>query len=143
MFPIPCILWSILSVLTTMFLAEVLRKSVGGALQEGMLKNAALEFVAAAEMCGCAFELIISKTRFNCCIAKLFNCGTKRANANDKYMINDQQMCQKSLHKKAKQTLEQASKIVKLMHKLSHFPAYLEHFAVWSNNLIIYFWEKV
>ena len=58
----PCIAVSTLYVLLTMFIAEALRKIVEAVMPDKSLaKTAILEFVAAAEMCGCGFELIISK----------------------------------------------------------------------------------
>ena len=58
----PCIAVSTLYVLLTMFLAEAIRKVVEAAMpNKSLVKTAILEFVASAEMCGCGFELIISK----------------------------------------------------------------------------------
>ena len=62
---IPCILISTSYVLLTMFLAELARKIVAASMPDSLIRRAILEFVAAAEMCGCAFELIISKLIFN------------------------------------------------------------------------------
>ena len=67
---------STLYVLLTMFLAEALRKIVEAAMpNKSLVKTAILEFVAAAEMCGCGFELIISEQvapcSFSYCITRL------------------------------------------------------------------------
>ena len=61
----PCIAVSTLYVLLTMFLAEAIRKVVEATMpNKSLVKTAILEFVAAAEMCGCGFELIISEQYF-------------------------------------------------------------------------------
>ncbi len=60
---VPCIAVSALCILLDMFLAEALRKSLVGLVPgEGIARNAALELIAAAEMCACGFELAISKS---------------------------------------------------------------------------------
>eukprot|EP00095_Tigriopus_kingsejongensis_P008721 maker-scaffold352_size199037-snap-gene-0.45 protein:Tk08721 transcript:maker-scaffold352_size199037-snap-gene-0.45-mRNA-1 annotation:"Aquaporin-12A" len=57
---VPCIVVSILYIVVSMFLGEVCRKLAVGLFQPGSLVLIALkEFIAAAEMCACAFELII------------------------------------------------------------------------------------
>lgn len=57
---VPCIVVSILYMLITMFLAEVLRKLAIGLFEPGsMVLIAIKEFIAAAELCACGFELII------------------------------------------------------------------------------------
>ena len=58
---VPCIAVSTFVIFLTIFLAEALRRIVAAFFPNGLVKNAVLEFVAAAEMCGCGFELIISK----------------------------------------------------------------------------------
>lgn len=60
---VPCIVVSAVYILLTMFLAEAARKTVGALAGSGggIAKAAVLEFIAAAELCGCGFELIISK----------------------------------------------------------------------------------
>ena len=64
---VPCIAVSTLYVLLTMFLAEALRKIIEAAMpNKSLVKTAILEFVAAAEMCGCGFELIISEQVATC-----------------------------------------------------------------------------
>lgn len=53
---------STLYVVLTMFIAEAIRKVVEATIpNKNLVKTAILEFVASAEMCGCGFELIISK----------------------------------------------------------------------------------
>jgi len=60
--PVPCICVSVLFILLTMFLAEAVRKVATAALpRPNLLRTAILEFAAAAEMCGCGFELIIGR----------------------------------------------------------------------------------
>eukprot|EP00096_Caligus_rogercresseyi_P004485 TRINITY_DN1876_c0_g1_i1.p1 TRINITY_DN1876_c0_g1~~TRINITY_DN1876_c0_g1_i1.p1 ORF type:complete len:261 (+),score=11.01 TRINITY_DN1876_c0_g1_i1:116-898(+) len=56
---IPCICVSIGSVLLTLALAEGLRGLLHDYLRDGIIKTAILEFLAAAELCGCGFELVI------------------------------------------------------------------------------------
>jgi len=58
---VPCIAVSTGYILLTMFLAEALRKIVEKVLPEGLAKTALYELIAGAELCGCCFELIISK----------------------------------------------------------------------------------
>jgi len=66
----PCIAVSVTYIVITMFLAEAARKSVKAVLPNNggrgratkLIKLALLEFVAAAEMCGCGFELIIGNS---------------------------------------------------------------------------------
>ena len=59
---IPCICVSTLYVLLSMLLAEALRKSAVALMPDSLARTAVMEFIAAAEMCACGFELIISKT---------------------------------------------------------------------------------
>lgn len=56
---IPCAVVSASYILLTMFLAEVGRKVTEAVLAKGLVRTAALELIAAAEMCGSCFELII------------------------------------------------------------------------------------
>ena len=63
---VPCIAVSTFYIFLTIFLAEALRRIVAAFFPNGLAKNAVLEFVAAAEMCGCGFELIISKFTVSC-----------------------------------------------------------------------------
>ena len=58
---VPCIAISTGFVLLTCFICEALRKIIEAVVPEGLLKTALKEFVAGAELCGCGFELIISK----------------------------------------------------------------------------------
>jgi len=58
---VPCIAVSTFYVVLTCVLAESLRKLVHAFAPNGLAKTALLEVVAAAELCGCGFELIISK----------------------------------------------------------------------------------
>ena len=58
---VPCICISTGFVLLTCFLAEALRKVIESVVPDGLLKTALKEAVAGAELCGCGFELIISK----------------------------------------------------------------------------------
>ena len=67
---VPCIAISTGFVLLTCFLCEALRKIIESVVPEGLLKTALKEFVAGAELCGCGFELIISKSVF--CNQKIF-----------------------------------------------------------------------
>ena len=60
---VPCIAISTAYVLLTCFLAEALRKVIESAVPDGLLKTALKEAVAGAELCGCGFELIISKLK--------------------------------------------------------------------------------
>ncbi|XP_071743769.1 aquaporin-11 [Lepeophtheirus salmonis] len=56
---IPCICVSLGSLCLTLAFAELLRLIIHASLKGGILKIALLEFVAAAELCGCGFELVI------------------------------------------------------------------------------------
>ena len=58
---VPCIAVSTFYVLLTCALCEILRKVVDAALPNGLAKTALNEAIAGAELCGCGFELIISK----------------------------------------------------------------------------------
>ena len=58
---VPCIAVSTFYVLLTCALCEILRKIVDAALPNGLAKTALNEAIAGAELCGCGFELIISK----------------------------------------------------------------------------------
>lgn len=60
---IPCIAVSAGYILLTCLLAELSRLVVRASLGPGLLKTALGELVAGAELCGCGFELIISKSR--------------------------------------------------------------------------------
>jgi len=56
---VPCIAVSLGYILLNCFLAEALRKVIGSVFQEGLLRTALNEALAAAELCACGFELII------------------------------------------------------------------------------------
>ena len=57
---VPCILVSLGYIALVMFLAEAARRLVDP-LSPSLLKTALYELIAAAEMCGTGFELIIGK----------------------------------------------------------------------------------
>ena len=59
---VPCIAVSTGFILLVLFLAEVGRRLVAP-LNAGLVKTALNEAIAAAELCGACFELIISKYR--------------------------------------------------------------------------------
>ena len=59
---VPCIAVSTGFILLTCFLCEALRKIIESTIPDGLLKTALKEAVAGAELCGCGFELIISKS---------------------------------------------------------------------------------
>ena len=59
---VPCIAVSTGFILLTCFLCEALRKIIESTVPDGLLKTALKEAVAGAELCGCGFELIISKS---------------------------------------------------------------------------------
>ncbi len=63
---VPCVVVSLSYILLTMFLAESLRKLTGFFIPDKykLFRTAVLEFVAGAELCGCGFELIISKKAY-------------------------------------------------------------------------------
>lgn len=60
---VPCLIVSLFGILLTMFLAEALRKATRALVVTRpslkLAQESALEFIASAEMCGCAFELVI------------------------------------------------------------------------------------
>ena len=59
---VPCLAVSTLTIVLTMFVAQFLRELAAALLPRGsMLLVCVNEFLAAAEMCGCGFELIISE----------------------------------------------------------------------------------
>ena len=58
---VPCIAVSTGFILLTCFLCEALRKIIESTVPDGLLKTALKEAVAGAELCGCGFELIISR----------------------------------------------------------------------------------
>ena len=58
----PCIAISTGYILLVMFLCEMARKLVAP-LNDGLVKTALNEAIAAADLCGVCFELIISKSR--------------------------------------------------------------------------------
>ena len=60
---VPCIAVSLGYILLNCFLAEALRKVIGSVFQEGLLRTALNEALAAAELCACGFELIIGKLK--------------------------------------------------------------------------------
>ena len=57
---VPCIAISTGYILLIMFLCELLRKAIAP-LNDGLVKTALNEAIAAADLCGVCFELIISK----------------------------------------------------------------------------------
>ena len=59
---VPCIAISTGYILLVMFLCEMARKVVAP-LNDGLVKTALNEAIAAADLCGVCFELIISKLR--------------------------------------------------------------------------------
>ena len=59
---VPCIAISTGYILLVMFLCEMARKLVAP-LNDGLVKTALNEAIAAADLCGVCFELIISKSR--------------------------------------------------------------------------------
>ena len=59
----PCIAISTGYILLVMFLCEMARKLVAP-LNDGLVKTALNEAIAAADLCGVCFELIISKSRY-------------------------------------------------------------------------------
>ena len=65
---VPCIAVSLGYILLNCFLAEALRKVIGSVFQEGLLRTALNEALAAAELCACGFELIIGKLMPICII---------------------------------------------------------------------------
>ena len=58
---VPCIAISTGYILLVMFLCEMARKVVAP-LNDGLVKTALNEAIAAADLCGVCFELIISKS---------------------------------------------------------------------------------
>ena len=61
---VPCIAISTGYILLIMFLCEMLRKLVAP-LNDGLVKTALNEAIAAADLCGVCFELIIGKNNGN------------------------------------------------------------------------------
>ena len=61
---IPCIAISTGYIILIMFLCEMARKIVAP-LNDGLVKTALNEAIAAADLCGVCFELIISKKNFH------------------------------------------------------------------------------
>ena len=62
---VPCIAISTGYILLVMFLCEMARKVVAP-LNDGLVKTALNEAIAAADLCGVCFELIISKSNPAC-----------------------------------------------------------------------------
>ncbi len=58
---VPCISVSTGYILLTVVLCEVARRLVRSSVPDGLVKTALLEVIAGADLCGCGFELIISK----------------------------------------------------------------------------------
>ena len=57
---VPCILISTGYILLVLFLCELARKTIAP-LNDGLVKTALNEAIAAADLCGVCFELIISE----------------------------------------------------------------------------------
>ena len=60
---VPCIAISTGYILLVMFLCEMLRKLVAP-LNDGLVKTALNEAIAAADLCGVCFELIIGRFKY-------------------------------------------------------------------------------